>query len=229
MALEKPRREGVAECLAAAGESGIPDSWAVPRSDGDGKSHQDPQGEQPLLLREDSLLPRAAKRSREKTQAARGTIDPEHRPLFQALKTWRAERAGQLNVPPYVIFGDATLKAIAEVRPHNLRSLGKISGIGERRLSEYGQEVLRLVQTGCTRRSGGLGGLCRRTNWVWRQRWHGVQWGLASHPLWEPTAWSAQQGCQGRGSLSPPLPLWCGRNRSHRTRPMCRPWWRPGA
>ncbi|MFC4455305.1 HRDC domain-containing protein [Deinococcus sonorensis] len=68
--------------------------------------------------------------------------------LFQALRAWRAERAGTLKVPPYVIFSDATLKAIAEARPRTRQALGAISGIGERRLAEYGAAVLQIVHTG---------------------------------------------------------------------------------
>ncbi|MFB9994814.1 DNA helicase RecQ [Deinococcus oregonensis] len=106
------------------------------------------KGETSLLLREDTLLPRQGKRTREKAQATRVAIGSHDRPLFLALRAWRAERAAQLKVPPYVIFSDATLKAIAEVRPGSLHALGAVSGIGERRLAEYGSEVLRLVRIG---------------------------------------------------------------------------------
>jgi len=105
-------------------------------------------GDQPLLLREDTLLPRASKRSREKVQATRAVVSADDRPLFLALRAWRSERAAALKIPPYVIFSDATLKAIAEVRPGSVASLGKVSGIGERRLAEYGAEVLQIVTTG---------------------------------------------------------------------------------
>ncbi|ASN83375.1 DNA helicase RecQ [Deinococcus ficus] len=106
------------------------------------------KGERPLLLREDTLIPRVSKRAREKAQAQQHTLTPEDRSLFLALRLWRAERATQLNVPPYTIFGDATLKAIAEQRPTTLPALGKISGIGERRLAEYGTAVLQVVRSG---------------------------------------------------------------------------------
>jgi len=105
-------------------------------------------GEQTLLLREDTLLPRASKRSREKVQATRAVVSVDDKPLFLALRAWRSERAGELKIPPYVIFSDATLKAIAEVRPASVADMGKVSGIGERRLAEYGAEVLRIVHTG---------------------------------------------------------------------------------
>jgi len=105
-------------------------------------------GEQTLQLREDTLLPRAAKRSREKVQANRAVVSADDKPLFLALRAWRSERAAELKIPPYVIFSDATLKAVAEVRPDSVASLGRISGIGERRLAEYGAEVLQIVATG---------------------------------------------------------------------------------
>jgi ATP-dependent DNA helicase RecQ len=105
------------------------------------------KGERPLLLREDTLIPRVSKRAREKAQAQQHALSPEDRSLFLALRLWRAERATQLNVPPYTIFGDATLKAIAEQKPTTLPALGKISGIGERRLAEYGAAVLQVVRS----------------------------------------------------------------------------------
>ena len=104
------------------------------------------RGEVQLLLREDTVKPRAPKR--ERAQATRVAIGAQDRPLFLALRAWRAERAGQLKVPPYVIFSDATLKAVAELRPGSLKTLGTVSGIGERRLAEYGSEVLRIVRSG---------------------------------------------------------------------------------
>jgi|GEM_PF-26760 len=106
------------------------------------------RGEKSLMLREDTLTPRQTKRAREKAQADRVAIGAEHKPLFLALRAWRAERAAELKVPPYVIFSDATLKAIAELCPGSLQTLGTVSGIGERRLAEYGKEVLRVVREG---------------------------------------------------------------------------------
>ncbi len=106
------------------------------------------RGEARLLLREDTLLPRQTKRTRGKVQATRVVIGEDDRPLFLALRAWRAERAKTLKVPPYVIFSDAALKAIAELRPGDMQTLGTVSGIGERRRSQYGMEVLEVIRTG---------------------------------------------------------------------------------
>ena len=60
------------------------------------------------------------------------------------LKAWRAEIAREHNLPAFVIFHDATLRAIAERAPRSLHDLGGISGMGVKKLQAYGAEVLRV-------------------------------------------------------------------------------------
>ena len=59
------------------------------------------------------------------------------------LKAWRAEVAREHNLPAFVIFHDATLRAIAERDPKTARDLEGIAGIGVKKLEAYGAEVLR--------------------------------------------------------------------------------------
>ena len=73
-------------------------------------------------------------------------IEAADAPLFDALRAWRRERAAEQHVPPYVIFHDATLSAIARQRPASLDALAKISGVGQSKLKRYGGDVLRVVQ-----------------------------------------------------------------------------------
>jgi ATP-dependent DNA helicase RecQ len=49
------------------------------------------------------------------------------------------------NVPAYVIFHDATLRDIARQRPDSIEGLGTISGVGDRKLEAYGEEILALL------------------------------------------------------------------------------------
>jgi DNA helicase II / ATP-dependent DNA helicase PcrA len=65
--------------------------------------------------------------------------------LLDRLKAWRSSTAKQQQVPPYVVFTDATLTAIAEHRPADPAALVRIPGIGARKLDRYGPEVLALV------------------------------------------------------------------------------------
>ena len=68
--------------------------------------------------------------------------------LFERLRAWRVERAGQEKVPAYVVFTDLTLQAIAEVKPADSQSLLRITGIGQSKLTKYGEDVLTLVGGG---------------------------------------------------------------------------------
>ncbi|MDB5963825.1 MAG: ATP-dependent helicase RecQ, partial [Polaromonas sp.] len=60
------------------------------------------------------------------------------------LKAWRAEIAREHNLPAFVIFHDATLRAIAERAPSSLLDLEGVPGIGVKKLEAYGAEVLRV-------------------------------------------------------------------------------------
>jgi len=67
--------------------------------------------------------------------------------LLDRLKAWRSSIAKEQSVPPYVVFTDATLTAIAEHRPADAAALVGIPGIGARKLDRYGPDVLALVAT----------------------------------------------------------------------------------
>ncbi len=105
------------------------------------------RGEVPVLLREAVAQERSARarsRSRPMPTAAAANLGPDALVRFINLKAWRAEVARSHNLPAYVIFHDATLAAIAQAAPRQIEDLSGISGIGNRKLQAYGQEVLRV-------------------------------------------------------------------------------------
>ncbi|WAC51645.1 MULTISPECIES: DNA helicase RecQ [unclassified Frigoribacterium] len=65
--------------------------------------------------------------------------------LFETLREWRAGVARAQGVPAYVVFGDVTLRGIASERPTSLDQLAGISGVGQKKLDTYGQQVLAVV------------------------------------------------------------------------------------
>jgi len=85
---------------------------------------------------------------RDRDGAPRPQIDiaPIDRPLFDALRDWRARTAREQNVPAYVIFHDATLRTIASERPLTRQALARIGGVGGAKLDRYGEEVLEVVE-----------------------------------------------------------------------------------
>jgi ATP-dependent DNA helicase RecQ len=74
------------------------------------------------------------------------------RDLFEALRTWRRDAAVSRNVAAFVVLGDRVLRDLAAMRPSSIRRLGAISGIGEMRLREHGEELLRIIDTHCAAR-----------------------------------------------------------------------------
>ena len=65
--------------------------------------------------------------------------------LFERLRAWRKGRADEEEVPAFVVFSDATLQLIAELKPSSEKALLKISGIGPQKRERYGSDVLSLV------------------------------------------------------------------------------------
>lgn len=70
---------------------------------------------------------------------------PYDEDLFERLRAWRLEKAGEESVPAFVVFTDATLRALAEVRPSSERELLRVNGIGASKRERYGDEVLALI------------------------------------------------------------------------------------
>jgi DNA helicase-2/ATP-dependent DNA helicase PcrA len=64
---------------------------------------------------------------------------------FERLRAWRLAVAREASVPAYVVFTDATLTAIAERQPSSVAELATISGVGVRKLDQYGPDVLALL------------------------------------------------------------------------------------
>jgi ATP-dependent DNA helicase RecQ len=90
-------------------------------------------------------------RSRSSRSAAKD-VAPDGQPLslaqrecLDALKAWRAEVAREHNLPAFVIFHDATLRALAAEMPQTLDDLDGVAGIGQKKREAYGAEVLRVV------------------------------------------------------------------------------------
>jgi ATP-dependent DNA helicase RecQ len=67
-------------------------------------------------------------------------------PLFEALRARRHELAQQQGVPPYVVFHDSTLAAMAAFRPQTLDEFAQLPGVGERKLQTYGAAFLEVIR-----------------------------------------------------------------------------------
>ncbi|UZP02980.1 DNA helicase RecQ [Clostridium botulinum] len=70
-----------------------------------------------------------------------------NRELFEALKKWRKEKAFKENKKPYIIFSDTTLIDICNNKPDNVKKLLDIRGVGEKKINDYGEEILKIIST----------------------------------------------------------------------------------
>ena len=66
--------------------------------------------------------------------------------IWEALRAHRRELAEVQGVPPYVIFHDSTLQAMAEQMPSSLAEFGALPGVGERKLEKYGDGFLQVLR-----------------------------------------------------------------------------------
>ncbi len=83
------------------------------------------------------------------TTAPKGYVESDlstqEQKIFDKLRWWRVETARAHGVPAYVIFVDATLREIAKVQPTSLQDLRGVTGVGEKKLTSYGDEIVALI------------------------------------------------------------------------------------
>jgi ATP-dependent DNA helicase RecQ len=95
------------------------------------------RGEQTLELARPRIKAKAKPRSR-----LAADLDPADLGLFETLRALRKSLAEDQGVPPYVVFGDATLVEMARRRPSSDEQMMEITGVGEKKLQRYGAEFL---------------------------------------------------------------------------------------
>lgn len=98
------------------------------------------------LLRGELTLELARPRIREQVKKKRPRVDPAQGPydeaLFDHLRAVRKRLADEQGVPPYIVFGDATLIQMARDRPLDESALLDIVGVGQHKLEKYGRAFL---------------------------------------------------------------------------------------
>ncbi len=69
--------------------------------------------------------------------------------LFDRLRSLRKRVADQHSVAPYIVFADSSLKLMSQQRPQNLSEFAEISGVGSRKLAQYGQQFVTEIRAFC--------------------------------------------------------------------------------
>ena len=67
--------------------------------------------------------------------------------LARELRSWRYERANEIDKPAFVVFSNAALAGIAHLRPTTLTELLKVPGVGPAKVNAYGEEIIGIVRS----------------------------------------------------------------------------------
>ena len=103
------------------------------------------KGEQDVPLRR---APERKKAATTKSRRIDSDLSAEEHALFERLRAWRAATAQAHGVPAYVILHDSTLLELLRARPHSLEAMRHVSGIGARKLENFGAALLDLLEAG---------------------------------------------------------------------------------
>ena len=103
------------------------------------------RGQREVRLRTDVRQERVRRRKTAKGAATAADLDVAAQVLWEALRAWRLDEARRQELPPYVIFHDATLIEVARRRPQSLDALTAIPGIGASKLDRYGTALLAVI------------------------------------------------------------------------------------
>ena len=101
-----------------------------------------------LDMRVDEPAPHRERLCERGSVSANGSAPPsDHdRGLFDQLRTLRRRLADEEGVPAFVVFGDATLQAMASARPANPQAMLAISGVGPAKIERYGDAFLSVIR-----------------------------------------------------------------------------------
>ena len=65
--------------------------------------------------------------------------------LFETLRSWRLNKAREKGVPAFVVLTDVALAGIVALLPTNIEELLSVHGIGQKKMEQYGEELLSIV------------------------------------------------------------------------------------
>lgn len=100
------------------------------------------RGERAVTLRRD---PERKRRDTNRALGADEALSSEAEAVFERLRRKRREIASAQGVPPYVVFQDTTLKAMAVRRPETLEDMRALPGVGDAKLERYGAAFLGVI------------------------------------------------------------------------------------
>ena len=120
---------------------------------------------EPVLFGNQSIQLFKATAMREKaapTEKIKPVVEQQRDELFEILRQLRKTLAQEKGVPPYIIFTDVTLEAMAQVKPISAQDLQQVHGVGEAKLAAYGEYFLEAIRDYVSAHAASLRGTTHR-------------------------------------------------------------------
>lgn len=102
-----------------------------------------------LKGRREVKLARPPATTRKRTARGEADMTGVDTGLFEFLRGWRRKVAQNRGVPPFVIFADTTLLSLARIRPTRIATLQTVSGIGEKKSADFGNDLCTQISVYC--------------------------------------------------------------------------------
>ncbi len=79
--------------------------------------------------------------------SAENELTEEEKRIFDVLKQWRTDKAGELNTPSFLVCHNAELMTVAKMKPQTLDELLRIKGFGEQKIAKFGDDILAVLNS----------------------------------------------------------------------------------
>jgi len=109
------------------------------------KSRQVLKGELDILLRKDLKHKPTTNQTRKPFN--KSLIEDSNKELWEALRSCRSQIAKEQKIAPFMVFHDATLMEMIDLRPQNKQQFRQLSGVGEHKLDKYSNEFLAIINS----------------------------------------------------------------------------------
>ena|SRR6187401_1919746 len=83
--------------------------------------------------------------SEKTTATAEAELTEEQNQIMMALKTWRKDKANELQQPEFMVFPNATLEALAKSKPRKMEELSGVKGLGPAKITKYGDDLMAIL------------------------------------------------------------------------------------
>lgn len=72
-------------------------------------------------------------------------LNDDEKQILAALRTWRKDKANEAQIAEFMILHNATLCALAKEKPRNISSLNAIKGMGQAKITKYGDDLMAIL------------------------------------------------------------------------------------